>query len=193
MEGKTACAATAATLAAVALAVKFSSGFPLKTLDLRSFWKSKRALDKDGDYVGVHRNILCVSSLVELVSDPGSGAISTFSGTTRDNFDGKEVVRLEYEGYIPMALKELKKICSEIRTKWDVRQIAIEHRLGLCPVMEASVIIAVSSAHRKESLKAVEFAINRLKEAVPIWKKEVYGGGDKATWKENSEFKYNRK
>ncbi|CBN80090.1 conserved unknown protein [Ectocarpus siliculosus] len=100
---------------------------------------------------------------------------------------GKKVVRLEYEGYVPMAELELKKICAQVRDRWDILKIALVHRLGVTEVGEASVIIAVSSVHRKDSLEAVEFAINTLKATVPIWKLEVYEG-DSRVWKENAEW-----
>lgn len=139
------------------------------------------------DYVSVSAEALGLTRLAGMVSDPCAGATSTFSGTTRDNHNGKKVVRLEYEGYVPMAELELKKICSQIRDKWEVIHIAIAHRLGVTEVEEASVIIAISSVHRKDSLEAVEYAINTLKATVPIWKLEVYEG-DNRVWKENAEW-----
>ena len=122
----------------------------------------------------------------DLVVDASCGAISTFVGTTRDHFDGKKVVCLEYEAYVPMAVKKLRSLCDEVRTKWRVGKIAILHRLGPVDVKEASVVIAISSAHRKASLEAVHFAIDQLKATVPIWKKEMYEGG--TCWKQNAEF-----
>ena len=99
---------------------------------------------------------------------------------------GKRVVRLEYEAYTPMALKEMMKICGDVRKQWAVTKIVILHRIGLCPIQEASVIIAVSSPHRKEAMEAVTYAIDTLKLKVPIWKKEVYGEGEgDAIWKAN--------
>lgn len=104
-----------------------------------------------------------------------------------------QVVTLEYEAYEPMALKSLGAICSEIRDKWpNVKHIAIYHRLGLVPVKEASVIIAVSSPHRQDSLDATSFAIEALKKQVPIWKKEKYSDDDSA-WKANAECKWGTK
>jgi molybdopterin synthase catalytic subunit len=97
------------------------------------------------------------------------------------------VVRLEYEGFVPMAEREMLKICKQIRSQWDVERIAIIHRTGVCSVGEASVLIAVSSAHRKEALEAAHFAIDTLKATVPIWKKEFYKGEEKV-WKENKEW-----
>lgn len=84
-------------------------------------------------------------------------------------------------------------MCDEIRTKWsDVKHIAIYHRLGVVPVKECSVIIAISSPHRQSSLEAVAFAIEELKKSVPIWKKEIYGGENEGSsiWKENKECKW---
>uniref|UniRef100_A0A7S2TT23 Molybdopterin synthase catalytic subunit n=1 Tax=Lotharella oceanica TaxID=641309 RepID=A0A7S2TT23_9EUKA len=114
------------------------------------------------------------------------GAIATFVGTTRNNFDGKIVTMLSYEAYAPMAMKQLSLISNQIRKKWPVKKIAILHRLGVCPVGEASVIIAISSPHRKAALEACHWAIDTLKAQVPIWKKEHYQDG--STWKQNKEF-----
>lgn len=91
-----------------------------------------------------------------------------------------------YEAYEPMALKEMNNICAQIRSLWNVHHIAIYHRLGEVPVSKMSVVIAISSPHREESLKAVEYAINALKASVPIWKKEVYDTQE-TQWKENRE------
>ena len=89
--------------------------------------------------------------------------------------NGKLVTRLEYEAYNSMALKEMKKICDQIRTKWpDIRNIAIFHRIGEVQVEQSSIIIAISSPHRKDSLEACDFCINEFKRTVPIWKKVIY-------------------
>ncbi|KAL3672134.1 hypothetical protein V7S43_002797 [Phytophthora oleae] len=142
-----------------------------------------------GDFVEVGYEPLDNERAVELVTHPSAGAISTFVGTTRDNFQGKKVVRLEYEGYTPMAASELRKICVTIREKWpNVVGVALFHRLGVVEVAEASVIVAVSSPHRREALKACAFAIDTLKATVPIWKSEQYEG-DARMWKENVEWK----
>lgn len=129
---------------------------------------------------------LNVDEISNLVSSPSCGAISLFVGTTRDNFENKQVVQLEYEAYEPMAVKAMEKVCEDIRKKWKVEHIAVYHRLGIVPVMEASVVIAVSSPHRAESLQAVQYAIHTLKSSTPIWKKEVYVS-EEAEWKENKE------
>lgn len=142
-----------------------------------------------GDFVEVGFEPLDNQRAVALVTHPSAGAISTFVGTTRDNFQGKKVVRLEYEGYTPMAVSELRKICVIIREKWpDVVGVALFHRLGVVEVAEASVIVVVSSPHRREALEACAFAIDTLKATVPIWKCEQYEG-DTRMWKENVEWK----
>ena len=133
---------------------------------------------------------LDVMAILNSISDPSTGAISLFVGTTRDEFEGKKVIRLDYEAYIPMAEKKIKQLCDNIRSKWPgkIHHISIHHRLGRVEPTEASVIIAITSAHRKESLDAVQYAIDTLKATVPIWKKEIYGNDDSVPkWKENKE------
>ncbi|XP_041969507.1 molybdopterin synthase catalytic subunit [Aricia agestis] len=139
------------------------------------------------DHLKLTVDKLSVESISDLVVDDSCGAVSIFVGTTRDNFEGKKVVHLEYEAYESMALKAMKVICEDARRKWPaVHGIAIYHRLGNVPCREASVVIAVSSPHRRDSLDAVAFCIDQLKANVPIWKKEVYDGEEPA-WKENFE------
>eukprot|EP00002_Diphylleia_rotans_P038923 TRINITY_DN8916_c0_g1_i4.p2 TRINITY_DN8916_c0_g1~~TRINITY_DN8916_c0_g1_i4.p2 ORF type:complete len:156 (-),score=35.77 TRINITY_DN8916_c0_g1_i4:62-529(-) len=126
-------------------------------------------------------------ALIDSAKDPECGAVSVFLGTTRDNFDGKKVVRLEYEAYEAMAIRQIHKICERIRERWSVRHIIVAHRLGNVPVCEESVVIVISSAHRKESLEAVEYAIDTIKAIATIWKKEVYES-DAPQWKQNAEW-----
>lgn len=124
------------------------------------------------------------------VNLPTCGAISSFAGITRDNFQGKQVNHLSYEGYVPMAEKELRKLCDEATLKFPtIGKIAAAHILGDCPVGSASVILCASSPHRKEAMHCVEFLIDELKAKVPIWKREVYEGDGGAIWKENIEWK----
>lgn len=100
---------------------------------------------------------------------------------------------MEYEAYEQMALKQMDVICEELRRQWpDIVNIAIYHRLGSVPVKESSVVIAISSPHRKTSLDAVESAIEELKKRVPIWKKEKYEDND-CSWKENKECQWSHK
>uniref|UniRef100_A0A8D0E0E3 Molybdopterin synthase catalytic subunit n=1 Tax=Salvator merianae TaxID=96440 RepID=A0A8D0E0E3_SALMN len=142
--------------------------------------------DKPKDFIKLNCEKLSADEISALVISPCCGAVALFVGTTRNNFEGRKVIQLEYEAYEPMAEVEIKKICTDIRLKWpSVKHIAIHHRLGTVPISEASVMVAVSAPHRAESLEAVQYGINALKAAVPIWKKEVYE--DESAWKENKE------
>jgi len=116
--------------------------------------------------------------LTDFVADPGAGAMTTFVGATRNTNDGRQVIRLEYECYAGMAEKEMVKIATEVLTRWPVIKIAMIPRLGRVDIGEASVAIAVSSGHRHAAFEACHYAINQLKEIVPIWKKELYEGGE---------------
>lgn len=140
------------------------------------------------DFVEISHAPLDAQRASTLVTHASAGAIATFVGTTRDNFDGKRVVRLEYEGYEPMARAELRKICVQVRARWPgVVGVALFHRLGVVEVAQASVVVAVSSPHRADALHACAFAIDALKATVPIWKSEQYEGDDRV-WKENVEW-----
>ena len=121
---------------------------------------------------------ILLDELTAFVADPGAGAMATFVGTTRDNNEGRRVVRLEYECYPGMAEKEMEKIGREVLERWPVKKVAMLHRLGRVDIGEASVAIAVSSGHRHAAFEACHYAINQLKETVPIWKKELYEGGE---------------
>uniref|UniRef100_A0A1Y1NF28 Molybdopterin synthase catalytic subunit n=1 Tax=Photinus pyralis TaxID=7054 RepID=A0A1Y1NF28_PHOPY len=130
---------------------------------------------------------LSVEEISNLVSTPTCGAISIFVGTTRNNFEGKSVINLEYEAYESMALKSLQSLCNDIRSQWKaIENIAIYHRLGTVPVKEASIVIAISSPHRLDAMQAVQWCIDNVKKSVPIWKKEIYEG-QTDSWKENKE------
>lgn len=126
-----------------------------------------------------------ISELVERVAAPGAGAISTFLGVVRDNSLGRKVRHLLYEAYPPMALKEMERIEEEMRQRWKLEKVAMTHRIGKLLIGEASVAIAVSSAHRREGIEACHFAIDRLKQTVPVWKKEYWEGGE--VWIENKD------
>jgi molybdopterin synthase catalytic subunit len=119
-----------------------------------------------------------LDELVRFVTDPEAGAVATFIGTTRNNNEGRQVIALDYEGYPEMAEKELRRIGEDAKTKWQICRMAITHRLGPVQIGEASVIIAVSSAHRDAGFAACRFAIEEIKKTVPIWKKEVFEGGE---------------
>ncbi|EME31464.1 molybdenum cofactor biosynthesis protein E [Galdieria sulphuraria] len=121
-------------------------------------------ISEDGRQVFVlTSDTLSVEKVTESVSASESGAIASFCGITRKYNHGKEVKFLEYESYFAMALSELRKLAEEIRSHWKVEGISIWHRLGRVGVGEISVVIAVSSVHRKEALEACHFAIDQLK------------------------------
>jgi molybdopterin synthase catalytic subunit len=119
-----------------------------------------------------------VESLVGPVMTPESGAVDVFVGITRNHSKGRRVTLLEYEAYEPMALKMMEHISRQASARWNIHRIAIAHRLGKVPVGEASVVIAVSSAHRAEAFEACRFLIDELKRVVPIWKREYFEDGD---------------
>lgn len=119
-----------------------------------------------------------LDELVRYVTDPAAGAIVPFIGTTRDNNEGRKVIALDYEAYPEMAEKELARIGADAAKRWPICKMAIVHRLGPVQIGEASVIIAVSSAHRDAAFAASRFAIEEIKKTVPIWKKEVFEGGE---------------
>ena len=144
------------------------------------------ATNDDCDFIALTKTPIDIGEAYKFVVEAATGATSMFVGTTRDTFENKKVIKLSYEAYEPMALKELKLLCENARKKFQINKICILHRLGEVPVTEASVVIAVSSVHRKDSLDAVEDLIDTLKERVPIWKKEIYEDGA-SEWKENKE------
>ena len=123
---------------------------------------------------------IVLDELLAAVADPKAGAVVVFIGMTRDNNEGREVQRLEYEAYAGMAERELEKIAAEARSRWPIARVAVVHRTGVVPIGMASVVIAVSSGHRGDAFEAARFTIDRLKEVVPIWKKEFFSGG--AVW-----------
>jgi molybdopterin synthase catalytic subunit len=113
----------------------------------------------------------------EVASDD-AGAIATFVGTTRARSRGRDVIRLEYEAYEGMAEAEMERIARELRARHDVIDVAIHHRVGPVEIGETSVVIAVSAAHRAAAFDACREAIDTLKQTVPLWKKELYVGGE---------------
>jgi molybdopterin synthase catalytic subunit len=109
----------------------------------------------------------------------GAGAIVTFDGVVRDNTKGRRVITLQYEAYTPMAIKEMRRVADEIRQRWpDVERIGIIHRFGELRVSESSIAIVVTSPHRRVAFEACQYAIDRVKQIVPIWKKEVFEDGE---------------
>jgi molybdopterin synthase catalytic subunit len=109
---------------------------------------------------------------------PGAGAVVTFQGIVRDNNLGKAVHYLEYEAYPPMAERVMARIGGEVEERWPGARVAMAHRIGRLQIGEASVIIAVATPHRADAFAACHYAIDRLKAIVPVWKKEVWEGGE---------------
>jgi molybdopterin synthase catalytic subunit len=123
-------------------------------------------------------NPIDVGALVSTAQRPDCGAISTFVGTTRiDESGGASVEYLEYEAYRPMADRKLEEIGGDIEERWDVREVSIVHRIGRVGPGEASVAIVVASPRRGEAFEASRYAIERIKQVVPIWKREVWSDG----------------
>lgn len=107
-----------------------------------------------------------------------AGAVTTFIGTVREFTYGKRTLSLEYQAYEKMAVKMLERIGQEIKEKWEDAKVAITHRIGKLEITEIAVVIAVSTPHRKDAYEANEYAIERIKQIVPIWKKELWEDGE---------------
>jgi molybdopterin synthase catalytic subunit len=135
----------------------------------------------DGVLVRVTRDPLGTDEALSFVADPGAGGTCLFLGTVRDYGDEGDVTGLTYEAWDDLALARLRELAAEIRAGWSVRRVALLHRTGELAIGEASVIVAVSSAHRAEAFEACRHGIERLKTDVPIWKKESLASGD-AHW-----------
>jgi molybdopterin synthase catalytic subunit len=121
---------------------------------------------------------IALEPLIQCVHKHSNGAIVTFLGVVRNFSRGRTVLYLEYEAYREMAIRKMQQIAAEAREKWAIDDLAMVHRVGHLEVGEPSVAIAVGAPHRKAAFEACEYAIDRLKEIVPIWKKEVWEGGE---------------
>jgi MoaE-MoaD fusion protein len=121
---------------------------------------------------------LSLQAVVDEVADERAGAIATFVGTTRIESRGRRVQFLEYEAYAGMAEQEMARIAADLVARYGLCAVAIHHRIGRVGIGETSVVIAVSAPHRQDALAAAKDAIDTLKETVPLWKKEVYEGGE---------------
>jgi molybdopterin synthase catalytic subunit len=121
---------------------------------------------------------LSVEAAVAEVQSADAGAIATFIGTTRAHSRGRDVVHLDYEAYEGMAEKMMAELAEALKAKHDLVEVSIHHRVGRVGIGDTSVVIAVSSAHREAALAACKEAIDTLKGSVPLWKKEVYEGGE---------------
>ena len=128
------------------------------------------------------REQIDIQKITGALQKPEDGAVVVFEGVVRNHSHGKAVRFLEYDAYESMALKKLEEIGSLARKEFEIRDIAIVHRLGHMDIGECSAVIVVTSAHRGPAFEACRFAIDRIKEIVPIWKKEFFEDG--AVWVE---------
>ena len=117
-------------------------------------------------------------SITSQVTHDAAGAVVTFLGNTRDHTGDRRVLFLEYEAYRPMADQQLARVAEEMGRRWELAGVAIAHRLGRLEVGEASLVVAVSAAHRKDAFEACQYSVDRIKQIVPIWKKEFFEGGE---------------
>src|SRR5215216_7166437 len=122
--------------------------------------------------------------LIDAVQTPADGAVCVFYGIVREDSRAKKVRFLEYDAYPEMAEKKMRDILEEVSVRWPEQRAAIVHRIGTLGIGEASVVIAVGSPHRGESFEACRHVIDRVKQEVPIWKKEVFTDGEE--WVEGS-------
>lgn len=129
-------------------------------------------------YFEISHEPINIQSVIDKVVDRNAGAICTFIGTVREITKDKKTLFLKYEAYEPMAVKQLEQIGKEIEERWDNTVVAITHRLGKLDISDIAVVIAVSTPHRPSSFEASRYAIERIKEIVPIWKKEHWEDGE---------------
>ena len=131
------------------------------------------------DIYEVTRAPIDKAALEQRLLTGAAGAIVTFDGVVREQTKGRPVVSLQYEAYAPMAVKEMRKVGEEIRARWsDVLQIGMIHRFGELRITESSIAIVITSPHRRVAFEACHYAIDRVKQTVPIWKKEIFADGE---------------
>ena len=121
---------------------------------------------------------LDVQQVHDLVKRPTDGAVVTFDGIVRNNFDGRQVRYLEYEAYAAMAEKKMADIAAEVQSKFAVGDVAMVHRIGRLEIGESSILIAVAAPHRQPAFEACAYAMDRVKQDVPVWKKEFFADGE---------------
>jgi molybdopterin synthase catalytic subunit len=126
----------------------------------------------------ITNEVLDITNCINWVMTPQAGGIDVFIGTVRDQTKEKKVVRLEFEAYEKMALNEMQRIADEMIKRWPLHKVLIHHRVGVLQIGEVPVVIAVSASHRAAAFEACQYAIDTLKQTVPIWKKEVFEDGE---------------
>ncbi|KAK3498297.1 Molybdopterin biosynthesis MoaE [Neurospora crassa] len=142
-------------------------------------------ISEPGIYVALTHDHLNYQSVIDRVRSPEAGAIVIFAGTTRNNFNSLPVQHLSYTSYAPLALRTMLTICRSILTKHGLKGIAMVHRLGVVPIGEESILIAVSSPHRQAAWRAGEEALEECKSKVEVWKREEFGGEGGGVWRAN--------
>jgi len=135
-------------------------------------------LRKMSKLIHLTQDPLDTDKVVSLVCRADLGGVNVFIDEDRDQTKGKKVLRLEYEAYEPMAVAEMTKIANMVTEQWPQAMIAIHHRVGILQIGDAAVVIAVATPHRDQAFAACKFAIDTLKEQVPIWKKEIFEDGE---------------
>jgi len=128
-------------------------------------------------FIHITNSPLDAAAVIALVKSDTAGAVNVFVGTVRNITKNKPVIKLEFEAYEAMALKEMNKIAQQVKERWPINAMAIHHRLGDLSIGDIPVVIAVSTPHRQQSFEACQFAIDELKKTVPIWKKEFFSDG----------------
>ena len=117
--------------------------------------------------------------VMAVVGGDTNGAVVTFFGVIRGQSEGTKIIHLEYEAYQDMAREKLEQVVGEIRERWRLDDVSVTHRVGRIPPGEVALAVAVAAPHRREAFEACSYAIDRIKEIVPVWKKEIYGDGGK--------------
>lgn len=135
-------------------------------------------MQKDNYQILLSDQDLDTAAAERFVTNDESGGIVSFIGTVRKYTKSKEVIRLEFEAYAPMAIKEMTKIAQYILDHYPAERVAIHHRVGVLPIGGIAVVISVACPHRKDAFAACQYAIDTLKESVPIWKKEIFTDGE---------------
>jgi molybdopterin synthase catalytic subunit len=128
--------------------------------------------------IGIQQDEILVDDLLRAVRSTRSGAVALFLGTVRDHNRGRKVLHLEYQAYAEMAESELQKLAAEAERRFEISGVALLHRTGRLGLGEISVAVAVAAPHRDAAIEACRFVIDTLKQTVPIWKKEVFEGGE---------------
>lgn len=138
-------------------------------------------------HVALQKESLDILEIIALVRSPKAGAIVTFTGTTRDSFNGQEVLHLDYEAHEALALKSMHAICTSAKEEYGLIAVACYHRLGRVPIAEESIFIAVSCAHRTQAWRAGEYILEEVKKRTEIWKLETFKDEEnvKSQWKAN--------